>query len=302
MAIGGLIGALVVLVDIMLKGFSLRGFSAFTFGLILGTLVAHLIATSPLFEQGDPAMIYLVRLALYIICAYLGAVIAFRGKDEFNFVIPYVRFVPHDVEVPLAVLDTSALIDGRVVDVCESQFLTSALVVPQFVIDELQRIADSRDALRQAKGRRGLDTLNRLRAIQSVDLRIQESGGDGKQSMDDRLIFLTRSLKAKLMTTDANLAKLAQFHGIPWLNLTALSKALHPQLLAGESIEVDLVKAGREPGQGVGYLSDGSMVVVQDGHPYVGARVAAEITSVMPSAGGKLVFAKFVSLAEADAK
>ncbi|HET7538057.1 MAG TPA: twitching motility protein PilT, partial [Candidatus Didemnitutus sp.] len=127
-AIGLLIGSLVVLVDLMLKGFSLRGLSALTFGLAIGALVAWLISSSPLFEEGDVQTKYLFRLGLFIICMYLGTVIALRGKDEFNFVIPYVRFVPHEVDVPLVVVDTSALIDGRIARVCETHFLSAALI------------------------------------------------------------------------------------------------------------------------------------------------------------------------------
>ena len=125
-----LIGILVVLVDILLKGFSLRGLSAITFGLIVGSAVSHLISRSPLLEEGDPQVIYLVRLSLFIVLTYLCTVIALRGKDEFNLVIPYVCFVPHEVDVPLVVVDTSALIDGRIARICESGFLSTALVIP----------------------------------------------------------------------------------------------------------------------------------------------------------------------------
>ena len=155
--IGLLIGSLVILVDLILKGFSLRGLSALTFGLAIGALVAWLIGTSPLLEEGDPQIIYLVRLSLFVISMYLGAVIALRGKDEFNLVIPYVRFVPHEVDTPLVVVDTSALIDGRIARLCETQFLGAALIIPSFVLTELQSIADAPEPVKQARGRRGLE-------------------------------------------------------------------------------------------------------------------------------------------------
>ncbi|MES1168095.1 MAG: twitching motility protein PilT, partial [Oleiharenicola lentus] len=145
MLIGLLMGVLVVLVDLLLKGFSLRGLTAMTFGLVVGTLISWMIGSSPLTNKGDPQIIYLVQLALFVICTYLGTVIALRGKDDFNLVIPYVRFVPHEVDVPLVVVDTSALIDGRIAKVCETQFLGAALVIPSFVLTELQSIADSTD-------------------------------------------------------------------------------------------------------------------------------------------------------------
>ena len=213
--IGLLIGVLVVLVDMLLKGFSLRGLSALTFGLAVGALVAMFLSSSPLFDNGDPQVIYLFRLALFLICTYLGAVIALRGKDEFNLVIPYVRFVPHDVETPLVVVDTSALIDGRVAKICEAGFINAALVIPRFVLEELQNVADSTDPLRQARGRRGLEVLNDLRRIKNLDLRIHESEVTKRQDVDAKLVFLAQSMRARLLTTDYNLAKMAEFHGVP---------------------------------------------------------------------------------------
>jgi uncharacterized protein YacL len=292
--IGLLIGVLVVLVDIMLKGFSLRGLSAITFGLAVGALVAFFISSSPLFEYGDPQAVYLFRLALFLVCSYLGTVIALRGKDEFNLVIPYVRFVPHDVDVPLVVVDTSALIDGRVAKVCEAGFINAALVIPRFVLTELQHVADSSDPLRQARGRRGLEVLNELRRIKNLDLRVHESEVSKRQDVDAKLVFLAQSMRAKLLTTDYNLAKMAEFHGVPWLNLNHLAAALRQELSVGDTIEVSLVKLGKEEGQAVGFFEDGSMVVVNAARSYVGRRVTAEITSVLPSAGGKMVFARFV--------
>ena len=194
-----MISLLVILVDILLKGFSLRGLSALTFGIFTGSLIAFMVSASPLLDEGDPQMLYLVRLALFVICSYLGAVIALRGKDEFNLVIPYVRFVPHEVDVPLVVLDTSALIDGRVVRVCEAQFITAVVIIPQFVIEDLHYIADSRDQARQSKGRRRLESLNALRKIPNLDLRIQESEVGKKQSPDEKLIFIAQSMKAEKM-------------------------------------------------------------------------------------------------------
>ncbi len=292
--IGLLIGVLVVLVDILLKGFSLRGLSALTFGLAVGALVAFLLGSSPLFENGDPAVVYLFRLSLFLICSYLGTVIALRGKDEFNLVIPYVRFVPHEVDVPLVVVDTSALIDGRVAKVCEAGFINAALVIPRFVLQELQHVADSAEPLRQARGRRGLEVLNELRRIKNLDLRIHESEVSKRQDVDAKLVFLAQSMRAKLLTTDYNLAKMAEFHGVPWLNLNHLARALRQEIMVGDTIEVDLVKLGKEEGQAVGFLEDGSMVVVNAARAYLGQRITAEITSVLPSGGGKMVFARFV--------
>jgi uncharacterized protein YacL len=290
--IGLSIGMLVVLVDLMLKGFSLRGLSAITFGLGMGLLVAYMISASPLLESGDAQMIYLVRLTLFLVCTYLGTVIALRGRDEFNLVIPYVRFVPHEVDVPLVVVDTSVLIDGRIARVCETGFLSVALVIPRFVLKELQAVADSPDPIKQARGRRGLEVLAELRQLKNLDIRIPESEVSKSDEVGAKLVFLANSMKAKLLTTDYNLAKMAEFQGVPWLNLNQLAKSLQPEFMLGEQVDVELVKQGKEEGQAVGFLPDGSMVVVTGGRAHLGRRVTAEIVSVIPSAGGKMVFAR----------
>jgi uncharacterized protein YacL len=253
-----------------------------------------MISASPLLERGDEALMYLVRLALFLICTYLGTVIALRGKDEFNLVIPYVRFVPHEVDVPLVVVDTNVLIDGRIARVCEAGFLSAALVIPRFVLRELQAVADSSDPVKQARGRRGLDVLAELRRIKHLDIRIPESEVVSSADVDAKLVFLAASMRAKLLTTDYNLAKMAEFQGVPWLNLNQLAKALQPDLIVGEDVEVELFKPGKEEGQAVGFLADGSMVVVTAGRPHIGRRVRAEIVSVIPSAGGKMIFARLI--------
>ncbi|MCU0792653.1 MAG: twitching motility protein PilT [Opitutaceae bacterium] len=292
--IGGGLGLLLVLTDLLLKGFSLRGLSAITFGIGVGSLIAYLVGSSPLLETGDPQVIFLSRLGLFLGATYLCTVIALRGKDEFNLVIPYVRFVPHDVEVPLVVVDTSALIDGRISRICETGFMPGALVIPQFVLRELQSVADSAEAGRRLRGRRGLETLSALRKIKNLDLRIHDS--DAKRGeVEAKLVFLAVSMKAKLLTTDQNLMKMAEFQGVTCLRPGDLSLALQPQYAAGEIIEVDLVKPGKEEGQAVGYLPDGSMVVVNDARAGIGSRASAEIISVMPSGQGRIVFARFVT-------
>jgi len=290
--IGLSIGALVVLLDILLKGFSLRGLSAVTFGLAVGSLISYLVGTSPLFDRGDEQNIFIARLALFLSCTYVCAVIALRGKDEFNLVIPYVRFVPHEVDVPLVVVDTSVLIDGRIAKVCETGFFSSALVIPSFVLKELQAVAASSDPIKQARGRRGMEVLNELRRIKHLDIRTPESQVSRRQDVDAKLVFLAQSMRAKLLTTDFNLTKLAEFQGVQCLNLNQLAKSLRPELVLGELLTLELSRPGKEDGQAVGYLDDGSMVVVVDGRNHLGRRVEVEVTSVLPTSGGKMVFAR----------
>ncbi len=304
--VGASIALLVILTDILLKGFSVRGLSALSFGLFMGWLAAFFITKSPLFD--DPFAthdlwggilaqnVYLARMAIFLVLMYLGAVVALRGKDEFNLVIPYVRFVPHGVDVPLAVVDTSALIDARIVGVTENKFLGHALIVPQFVVAELHQVADSRDPQRRARGRRGLEALRRLQAMKHLDLRIDESTVEDRRSVDAKLVFLAHSLKAKILTTDFNLAQIAELHQVEWLNINNLAKALNPETHAGDTLEVELVKAGREKEQAVGYLPDGSMVVVEAASPQIGETVQVRVQSILPSSAGKMVFAELAEV------
>jgi len=294
--IGLAIGSLVVLIDIMLKGFSLRGLSAITFGLAVGTVISYMLGHSPLLEKGDPQIIFMVQLALFLVCTYISTVIALRGKDEFNLVIPYVRFVPHEVDVPLMVVDTSALIDGRIARVGQTGFLGAALVIPRFVLKELQTIADSSDPHWQARGRRGLETLGELRKVKTLDLRINESDVSKRENVDAKLVFLAQSMRAKLLTTNYNLIKLAEFHGVVCVNLNTLGKALRPELVTGEILEVELVKPGKEEGQALGYLDDNSLVVVNGARGHIGRVVTVEIVSVLPSSAGKMVFARLMDM------
>lgn len=294
---GALLGGFTILVDIVLKGFSLRGLTALSFGLAIGALIAFLLAKAPFFdpiEDAFPETVYMVRLILFVLCMYLATVLALRGRDEFNLVIPYIRFVPHDVTSPLVVVDTSALIDGRIVDICRSHFLSSALVIPRFVLDELHKVANSTDPSKRNRGRKGLETLNALKSLPDVDLRIEESEVKDRELVDDKLVFLAKSLKARILTTDYNLSQLARFQGVEWLNLNALATALIRDVSVGDNIEIELVRQGREKGQGVGYLNDGSMVVVNDSEALLGSKIWVEIISIIPSAGGKMIFANVI--------
>jgi uncharacterized protein YacL len=294
--IGMSVAVLVLLTDVLLEGFSLRGLSAITFGLAIGGLIAYLISSSPLFEplDNEPGLedtLFLSRLVLYVISMYLATVVALRGKDEFNLVIPYVRFSSHNVEAPLVVVDTSALIDGRLAAICESRWFGYTLIIPRFVLDELQAVADSNENGRKEKGRKGLEVLNRIRKMKHIDLRIHESDVPDREAVDSKLVYLAESMKAKLLTTDYNLAKLAEFHNIEWLNITALVKALNQEVSVGTRVNVELVRPGKDAGQAVGYLPDGSMLVVNNGRKWIGKEIRVEVDSVVPSSGGKMIFA-----------
>ena len=300
LVVGMGMAALVILTDMLLQGFSLRSLSAVTFGLVVGGFIAYLITHSPFFEplKKEPRFeqtLYLSSLTLYAVSMYLATMIALRGKDEFNLVIPYVRFSSQNVESPLVVVDTSALIDGRIAAICKAKWMGYALIIPRFVLDELHEIADSVDIIRKEKGRKGLEVLNQLRQMKYLDLRIHESDVPDAGAVDSKLVFLAVLLKAKILTTDYNLARMAEFHEVEWLNMTSLFKAINQDIALGSEINVELVRPGKDPGQAIGYLSDGSMLVVNDARSMIGKEVIVEVNSVVPSAGGKMVFASIKS-------
>lgn len=298
--LGALLGLLLILVDMLLKGFSLRSLTSLTLGLAVGAVIAYLVSVSPLMDErvyGEgtadlKSKIFAARIILFLASTYLATVITLRSRDEFNLVIPYIRFNALDTPHHLIVLDTSALIDGRIVGLAESGFITAGLVLPRFVIEELQAVADSNDPAKRARGRRGLNNLNALKDVKNTALRIHESGMGPQGSVDDRLVALAISLKGALLTTDYNLAQIARFHGVKWLNLNALAKGMKVEVAPGDIIEIELTKEGRDPGQAVGHLPDGSLVVVLDAAGHIGKTVAAEVTNITPTNAGRMVFAK----------
>ncbi len=293
MAIGFGFGWLLIALDEMLKGFSLRAFSATTFGLLLGTAVAMLIDRSGLFEtvEEQPTR-WLIRLGLFLGFGYIGMVLAMRSnKEDFSLIIPYVRFAPRTRPDNLLLLDTSAIIDGRIAELIELNFLEGIVVVPRFVLRELQQVADSSDPVKRARGRRGLEMLNRLRRNPRNEVKIHDGDFPEEAGVDAKLLRLARNLGAKLFTSDYNLTKVAELQNIPCVNLNDLSRALKPNVLPGEVLTLRVVREGREKGQGVGYLSDGTMVVINHAQPYVGRQVEAQVLSLLQSSTGTLVFA-----------
>ncbi len=285
-----LLGGLLILVDMLLKGFSLRGLSALTFGLAVGILASHLISISPLFEGGDSQMIFVSRVGVFIFMTYLSAVIALRGKDEFNLVIPYVRFTPERVEAPIVVVDDSCLVDGRVSKLCAARMLGDVISVPRFVLDELS-LASVSDAEEEAnRGRRGLKTLSELRGYEHLEVRVFESDLSPTQSREDKLLFVTSSLKGRLLSANSALIDRAEQEGVPYVDMLGLSKALSAEVSVGDSLTVKLARIGKEDSQGVGYIEDGSMVVVNRAADLVGSSVMVEVESIIPTSGGRMIF------------
>jgi uncharacterized protein YacL len=299
MVIGFGFGWLMIAIDEMLKGFSLRAFSATTFGLLLGSVVALLIDRSGLFFEFDnvpgappSATRWLIRLSLFLSFGYIGMVLAMRSnKEDFSLIIPYVRFAKQNKPDNLLLLDTSVVIDGRIADLIEANFLEGIIVVPRFVLKELQQIADSGDSVKRARGRRGLEILNRIQKNTANEVRIHDGDFPDETEVDSKLIRLARNLNAKLFTNDYNLGKLAELQRINHVNLHELAKSMRTVLLPGEVLSLRIAREGKDKGQGVGYLPDGTMVVVNNAQAAVGRYIEAQVQSLLQTGAGVIVFA-----------
>ncbi len=286
-------GGLMVAVDEMLKGFSLRAFSATTFGLLLGTVVALLVDRSGLFVNAPDNVQWLIRLGLFLCFGYIGIILAMRSnKEDFSLIIPYVRFAPQNKPDNLLLLDTSVIIDGRIADLIETGFLEGLIVVPRFVLQEIQQIADSSDPIKRARGRRGLEMLNRLQRNAHTEVRIHDGDFPEEPEVDTKLIHLAHNLNARLYTNDYNLAKIAQLQKINYVNLHEVAKCLKVILLPGETLQMKIVREGRDKGQGIGYLPDGTMVVVSNGQSYIGQQVEVQVQTLLQTGAGVIVFAE----------
>src|SRR6516225_11927495 len=225
MVIGFGFGWLLIAVDEMLKGFSLRAFSATTFGLLLGSVVALLIDHSGMFDKSDEVTRWLIRLGLFLSFGYIGIVLAMRSnKEDFSLIIPYVRFAPQNKPDNLLLLDTSVIIDGRIVDLIEANFVEGLIVVPRFVLNELQQIADSSDPVKRARGRRGLEMLNRIQRNTRNEVKIHDGDFPDEKEVDAKLVRLARNLNAKLFTNDFNLGKIAELQSVKYVNLHEVAK------------------------------------------------------------------------------
>ena len=237
---------------------------------------------------------HFIQLATGAVLCYVCISILMQTKNDFRFIIPYVEFAKEVKGLKPCILDTSVVIDGRIADVVETGVFDGQLIMPKFVISELQAVADSSDRLRRGRGRRGLDILNRLRGNKNIELVIHERDLPefAGLSVDLKLVALAKSLQGKLITNDYNLNKVAKLQGVTVINLNDLANSLKPVFLPGERIEVRIVKVGEEPGQGIGYLEDGTMVVVESGRDRLNQTVPIAVTSVLQTSAGRMVFGK----------
>ena len=297
MLIAGALAAAVILVEALSARSSIATVSAIFFGLILGFIAANLfIGVVSLMgdfdkEQGPQALRF-IRLALTLTFCFLGVTYILRTKDDLRFIVPYVEFQKRVKGPRPLVLDTSALIDGRIVDLASKNAFDAPFVVPRFVIEELQRVADSGDKMRRARGRRGLERLKALQELPQVDVELSETSVPTEETVDRKLVELTRSRDGKLVTVDFNLVKVCDVEKVLVLNLNDLAQAFRAPAIPGDRILLKVVRGGEGPQQGVGYLEDGTMVVIDGAREKIGHEIPLVITSSIQTSAGRMVFGR----------
>lgn len=310
------IAAMAVCIDILAPRKKLTLFAGTFLGLIVGIAMAYALSfvVQLLVEQFVPlettdASGNILKNAeaiagrnslesfLNLICGgvttYLAVSFILQTKDDFRFIIPYVEFRKQLRGSRPLLLDTSVLIDGRIAAVLETGIFESQLIVPRFVLGELQAVADSPDRLKRARGRRGLDVLAKLQQSPKAEIvTYDRPGRDENEPVDQRLITLAKELEARLVTTDFNLNKVAQLAGVDVVNINELAAKMKPEVLPGERLRVKLIKPGESPGQGIGYMEDGTMVVVEQGRPHLDSEVEFVVTNTVQTNAGKMIFGR----------
>lgn len=300
------LGGIMIVTDVREREKDIRVITALFFGLLLGLLIGWLIAftAEPIvralcagyLESTQSRMVNLSRLLIMLICSYVAISLLLQTKDEFRFLIPYVEFSKQVKGGRALVLDTSVIIDGRIADVCDTRMIDTRLVVPKFVLNELQAIADSSDKMKRNRGRRGLDILKRLQSNAKIELVVQDSVGEVKPGekvkVDERLVLFAKAIGGRVVTNDFNLNKIAQLQGVDVINLNEVANSLKTVALPGEYLQLRIAKAGDQPGQGVGYLDDGTMVVIEQGRGQIGNEVSIVVTSVLQTPAGRMIFGR----------
>lgn len=290
--IGALSGLVIIFIENRLQRVSVKGLSSMVFGLLLGIFMAKLLSDILSLLPLGEFIQSISRVVLTLVFSYFGAVMALRGKDEFNVIIPYVRFKRQDVRGEDVLIDTSAIIDGRVIDIYKTNFLTGRLVVPRCVLQELQKISDSADDLKRERGRRGMELLRHMQKDSKAEIHVHEDDLPDVPNVDEKLIKLAKMMDSRICTTDFNLGRIAALQGVEVLNIHELVNAVKPVVLTGERLEVKLLREGKEPNQAVAFLEDGTMIVVSDAQKLIGKKVNVVVTSVLQTQAGKMIFAR----------
>ncbi|MFO1022663.1 MAG: PIN domain-containing protein [Planctomycetales bacterium] len=299
-----LLSQLVTLGDWLIRRKRLETISASYFGLLIGLFLAFLLnrALDPLVGKTDYEA--LAQTLTLLVLPYICVSLLLQTKSDFRFIIPYVEFAREMKGGRPFLLDTSSIIDGRIADMVDTKIFDSELIVPTFILQELQDIADSGDKLRRNRGRRGLDVLTRLRGNTNIDVKLHDADEDKNTralSVDQRLVAVAKQLGGKVVTNDFNLNKVASVQGVDVINLNDVANALKPRYLPGEHLFIKIIRPGESPGQGVGYLDDGTMVVCEQGSGLIGKEASVVVTSVLQNSAGRMIFCKLDAPAPAGA-
>ncbi|MBI4424785.1 MAG: PIN domain nuclease [Elusimicrobia bacterium] len=294
LVVGLAVGVGLVVLEAMIENVQLFNLVAGILGCVSGIIAMKLLDYT-VFQIGNEKLYHAwdkYAVLRYFAMAALGTIVAFRKLPELDTLDKDILDRRKRRGSEFKVVDTSAIIDGRIIDIAETNFLSGALIVPRFVLNELHRLADSEDSLKRARGRRGLDILARLQENPNVPLKIVDKDVPEMKEVDAKIVRFAKELGGKVLTTDFNLNKISALEGVPCLNVNDLSTALKPVVLPGESMSLFIMKEGKERDQGVGYLDDGTMVVVEDGRRFIGKRVDAGVTSILQTPAGRMIFAK----------
>jgi len=291
MAVGSGVAIMIILTEYLFRRVALKVIIGGILGFIIGLTSATIIAAPLKYVPLDRSIVQFILLLMNGFFGYIGIVIGIREGEKFN-PANLKKLFKSNVEENTKIMDTSVIIDGRIADVCETEFLDGTILIPQFILHELQHIADSSDSLKRARGRRGLDILHRIQKMSHMEVRITEEDFPKIREVDSKLIALAKSLGAKVITNDFNLNKVAELQGVKVLNINDLSNAVKPVALPGESMRVFVLKEGKEMGQGVAYLDDGTMIVVENGRKHINKNVDVAVTSVLQTAAGRMIFTK----------
>lgn len=290
--IGFLVGVLVLSLDVFFKQYTVRNILSVIIGFALGLAVHKLFMMVVAYATLPEETINQFAVASAVIFSYLGVITILRGQDEFTMMIPFVTLDTKGSTEELILLDTSVIIDGRILDISKTNFLGGKFILPRFVLKELQLIADSSDPLKRNRGRRGLDVLNKIKEIPNINVKINEMDFPEFNTVDAKLVKMGQVMGAKVFTNDYNLNKVAELQGVTVLNINELANALKPIVMPGEIMQVKIIKEGKEHDQGVAYLDDGTMVVVDNSRRRLGQTFNVSITSVLQTQAGRMIFAK----------
>ncbi|MCP5118211.1 MAG: PIN domain nuclease [bacterium] len=292
--IGAALGAGIIVCEVRLRQVSLKRLIGAAIGSVLGMLGAFLMSRVLYQALADKPSTQFLQLGIMLVMAYVGLIVGANKGDMLNLAALGGLFGGEKVgKSTFKVLDTSVIIDGRIADIAETGFLEGALVIPQFVLRELQLVADSADSMKRNRGRRGLDILQRLQKMPALNVQILEEDFPNVRDVDMKLVELGKLYNCKVVTNDFNLNKVASLHGVEVLNINELANSLKPVVLPGEAMRVFILKEGKEYNQGVAYLDDGTMVVVDNAKKMIAKTIDISVTSVLQTTAGKMIFGRF---------